>query len=249
MTFKEFAYSIPHEERMNREMKAASAETTPIEKNTEDKTAVFSGKSGISNTSLTKCTCQAFHRNPGPCKHMFRLAYVLGEYPLENVVSDISKVKQPMKSPAERAAAYEHCISIIESYPEESQQALQKVLARRYKNVSYVCSDYSSLQPFIDAGLLIFVDDPNSILTENGKKKTVDALLATGFSYPRNIQKTVKARFEWCLENAAFVCSRVYSNWYALYPTGDLEVANRKVYTYLNNKYGRETPDWIAYSI
>ena len=236
MTFIEFALSDKTEERQKREQRAASAECTPVSISVENQCGVFSGKSGVYNTRLEECECRDFERRGYPCKHMYRLAYELGQYKLEAVEADSAQIKKRI-TPTDRAEAFEKNVALIEAYSMETQLELQGILRDRYRNTEHVCSDFSVIQAPLSDGLIEVVNNPTAIIECNTQKQTVESMLSTGFLFPEEVRATKKARYEWCLQNADMVCSRVYPNWRVVRVCGTLETAYKKTYTYLNRKF------------
>lgn len=244
MSFSDFAFSDKPEERKKREKKAAGAECTPISIDRDNQCGMFAGSSGRYRTWLSECECVDFRRRNYPCKHMYRLASELGLYEIGAVASDTSKLKIPKQ---ERAAAYDVCVSLVDSYSDEVQEAVWHVLAQRYIDLPCVCYDLAVLnQPFSD-GLLSLDGDLSLIVSSNTQKRTVDALLSSGFEFPADVRPTKKARYEWCLAHAGTVCPIAYPGAGVVRPAGILETSFRKMYTHLNQKFREDDggdSDW-----
>lgn len=231
--FLDFASSDAAEERAKRELKAASAECTPISIEVDKQCGVFSGTSGVYHTRIDECECVDFRRRKHPCKHMYRLAYELGQYELGNVVSDISKIKRKI-TPQERTASYEQCISLIETYPIETQRELHSIIGCYNSGSLAICSDATILEkPFSD-GLLETVLSPITIIERFYQKQTIEGMLAAGFTFPAELKPTKKAKYEWCLAHPDIACAYAYPEYFTVRPCGILAIASRKVYTYLN---------------
>lgn len=244
MTFLEFALTDTPENRSRREKDAASAKLTPVSVDRENQTAVFQGSSGRYVTSLSSCPCGNFMHTRKPCKHMYRLAYELYVYDLSGVKSDKTAIPSQGPTTAQRAKATDYCISVINRSGEQAAKELQNLFvyqnAKATKGHPYPCQDCSILRPFFDAGMLAFVDAPEEILSAFGKKATVNAFMEAGGAFPSNVHKTISARFDWCLQNAAAVQSIACPSWSAIIPTGNLEIAKTKVYQFLNQLFPRE---------
>lgn len=236
MTFEEFALSDKPEERKKREIKAASAECVPVSISKEEQSGVFSGSGKNYNTWVGECECPDFRRRLLPCKHMYRLAQELGLYDLSSVKEEAAKVKWKV-TPQRRAEAYEKVVALIESYSEETQIELQSVLGDRYGDMTHICRDIALLKKPLEDGLVEIVDSPITIVERHYQKTTVEAMLAAGFTFPDDIKQTKKARYEWCLEHPDVACSYAYPEYCVVRTIGNLEIANKKVYTYLNNKF------------
>lgn len=236
MGFTEFALSDKPEERRKREIKAASAECVPISISAETQSGVFKGSSGNYNTCITECECTDFRRRKLPCKHMYRLTQELGLYDLSSVKEEAAEVKWKI-TPQRRAESYEKVIALIESYPEETQVELQSVLSDRYSDMTHICQDDTLLEKPIADGLVEVVDSPITIIERHYQKTTVEGMLAAGFAFPDSVKQTKKARYEWCLEHPDIACAYAYQGYCVVRTVGDLEIANRKAYTYLNKKF------------
>lgn len=236
MGFTEFALSDKPEERRKREIKAASAECVPISISAETQSGVFKGSSGNYNTWIAECECNDFRRRLLPCKHMYRLAQELGLYDLSSVKEEAAAVKWKI-TPQRRADAYEKVVALVDSYPEETQVELQSVLSDRYGDMTHICQDATLLEKPIADGLVEIVDSPVTIVERHYQKTTVEGMLAAGFVFPDDVKHTKKARYQWCLEHPDIACSYVYPGYCVVRTIGDLEIANRKTYTYLNRKF------------
>ena len=219
---------------------AASAELTPISVSIGEESGIFGGSHGQYVTTLTSCQCQDFHsaqrRGVLPCKHMYRLAHELGVIELPGVVSDACKIKQKAPTSKERALAEERCKSRIRSYPEETRRELWQVLAARYKKEPYVCEDMVLLSLPLADGMLEY-EDRAFVIQSMSKKQVVDSLEKKGFVFPPEAGKTQKERHAWCAEHAEEVCTLICPAAYTVKPSGDLEIANRKVYSYLRDEF------------
>lgn len=234
--FADLALADSAEERKKRELKAASAECTPISIDADAKLGTFSGSSGAYRTFLSECECVDFRRRKHPCKHMYRLAFELGQYVLGDVVSDSSKIKRKI-TPQERTDSYEQCVALIETYPEETQKKLQSIIGSYNGGSPSICSDVSVVKGPLSDGLLETVLSPVTIIEAFSQKRTIEAMLAAGFTFPADLKPTKKAKYEWCLSHADIACAYAYPEYFTVRPCGILSVASRKVYTYLNRKF------------
>lgn len=241
LTFDRWPEGLHSEEKQRRKIAAAAkAELTPVKVDREDRTGVFSGESGIYETTLVSCSCKSFAIERLPCKHMYRLAWELGSFDIEDVKTDPAKIRSPAQkvTPKRRAAAYDKCVALIESYPEQTRQEIHGILYERYCRREYISEDISILQQPLADGIVEKVSDPKAIIQSNTQKRTVEGMLAAGFTFPDDVKATKKARYEWCLLHPDVACSYVYPDLCVVRPANELEIANRSVYTYLNTKYG-----------
>lgn len=87
MTFGNWQSEIHSAEAQKKRMiSATSAALTPIEVDYETKSATFSGRHGVYQTTLDSCTCHDFHTRHLPCKHIYRLAYEIDHVDLGHTV-------------------------------------------------------------------------------------------------------------------------------------------------------------------
>lgn len=70
-----------------RQERATAPLYTPLSLSPEKGTATFKGNLGNYNTNLSHCECMDFQRRLRPCKHIYRLAYELDVFMLDNVES------------------------------------------------------------------------------------------------------------------------------------------------------------------
>lgn len=239
MTFFEYAMSDSEKDRSNRQASAAKAEVTPVSVNLETQSGTFVGSYGSYETNLIQCQCIDFSKRKLPCKHMYRLAHELGEMPLENVKTDASQQISPRKhyKTKQRQKATDNCLAIIETYPDELQMFVRDILSCRYKNELFVCNDAVMLDRPLADGLIEDMHDYEKIIYAVGKETTIGKLMEINFSFPDSLSRTNTARFDWCIQNAQYVCKLIYPDFGSYVTCGDLEIANRKIYSYLKEKY------------
>lgn len=246
MSFLDFYYSDNPTDSSKRISKAAKADITPLPGSLDavNKCAKFRGEHGTYTATLESCGCGDFLRRRFPCKHMYRLAHELEIIHIENVASDAKQIKAVKPTTTQRADAVSFCENVINRSTEESALALKNLLSYRHahatKNQPYPCSDCKPLQPFFDAGMIAFADCPDIILTAFGKKATVNAAIAAGYSFPADLKKTISARFDYCLAHAAQIQPIVCPEWCVIVPTDILLTAHEKTYHYLNRLFPSE---------
>lgn len=73
--------------QIDRQIKATSLYYTPLLLSPEEGSGMFRGNYGNYHTTLLKCECDDFKRRLEPCKHMYRLAYELDVFMMDNVES------------------------------------------------------------------------------------------------------------------------------------------------------------------
>ncbi len=134
MTYEipDWAKSIPDASEIKRFRsydKATKADLTPVEFSPENQYAEFSGKHGYYCTTLHSCTSEGKPCGGGyPCKHMYRLAMMLGIMP-GKYENDSSKIKW-MRS----GISLELAVQRIETLSDDSQDFLLScILDLRHK--------------------------------------------------------------------------------------------------------------------
>lgn len=217
---------------------AALAENTPVSINKNNLTGTFQGSHGKYDTELDKCQCIDFSRRHKPCKHMYRLAFELGLFILEDTKSDNSKIKTPTPTPKKRQELFEKVINKLESYGDDIACCFKDMLyLHLYRDSLYPCEDVSFFSQPISEGLMHAVTDHVNTIKVHTKKSVVAKLDEIGFKFPEGIKTTQKARYEWCIENAEIIAPLIFSGFVFLEPAGDLLSTKRKVYSYLLKKF------------
>ena len=74
------------EEQLQRQQRACEINYTPLSIDALLGYATFRGTDSDYTTYLTSCTCMDFQRHALPCKHMYRLAYELNLFYLDDVL-------------------------------------------------------------------------------------------------------------------------------------------------------------------
>lgn len=243
--FSEFALRDDPGKRERKKKSAASAKMTPLEISAKTGVGRFKGEHGEYTATLVSCPCGSFIRDRLPCKHMYRLAHELGIYDLGPVKSDTSQIPQ-LKTKPIMDSAFSRCTSLIDSYPESLQQKIQWIMYYHYTKHGengdrwHVCFTREEIDEFerpIADGILEVVSDPSTIIRTQSKKKMTDILLSKGFTFPKDVGTTQKARYSWCVENPEKACFYAFPDARIITVTGDLEIAFTKTYKHLNDKF------------
>ncbi len=71
--------------QLERQERASSPYYSPLSLSPDKGSALFLGNYGNYNTTLLKCDCEDYKRRLLPCKHMYRLAYELDVFMLDDV--------------------------------------------------------------------------------------------------------------------------------------------------------------------
>lgn len=157
-----------------RQERACEARYTPLSLNRNFGTAKFRGIDSDYDTTLSKCNCHDFQRHFLPCKHMYRLAYELDVFMLDDVkyVPDPSKI---MFADDLRA--------IIQSLTPRSSDILSE-LKRHYS----IAESLSSIRQLLDAGLVEICTNKFTVL-DSLKRDELLNLLPSGTALKRNSKK------------------------------------------------------------
>ena len=226
-------------EQAKRLKSAKSASCTPLDVSVSEQRGEFSGSHGIYETTLTSCTCIDFARRKMPCKHIYRLAIELGEL-RDDAESDLSQVKSPDLSRAEKRAALAEAVRFIESYPENVQRKIHDVIRADIAGKPFFCDDLAVFSDPVNDGILRLSFDYLHFIQMHPQKRTIDALASVSFRFPEDIKQTKKARYEWCLDHADDVGPIAFPSSAFVHPSGVLDVVKRKVNSYLLRKYENE---------
>lgn len=156
---------------------AKTAACTPLSISNEDATGVFSGSSGVYNTTLETCTCVDHKRRKLPCKHMYRLAIELGVLN-ETAAADVSQIKRP----ASYGLSLEEAVDILETLPVSSQLVLKNTLLNKLfrKRETYKQKKPDGVAELIASGLVIDASDGAVSISDqlvNCKRKLYTYLL------------------------------------------------------------------------
>lgn len=224
-------------EQQKRIISAKKAENTPVSIDKNAGAATFSGSHGLYKTTLAACTCMDFSRRKQPCKHIYRLAIECGLMSAGAVSSDSKAIKTPAPTSSERKQALARAVELLETYTDEAQSKIREMLYLNNTGKSCPCENTEIMQKAIADGLVETYQNDEQALREHTQKMTLEKLEALGFSFPADLKSTKKARFEWCLAHASEVVPLVYPRFAFIRPAGLLEVAKKKVYTYLLRKY------------
>lgn len=140
--------------------KAPKPDLTPLEFDPEAGYAEFSSRHGYYRTTLNSCYSGDKPCGGGyPCKHMYRLAMMLGLIP-GDFKNDLSKIKyQRFGIPLDEVVAR------VESVSLDSQEFLLKELAclRNYHSIEPKRIPSTILSELETAKLLVRIDDPAEI--------------------------------------------------------------------------------------
>lgn len=228
-------------DQKKRIVSAKKSENTPLSIDKAAGTATFSGSHGIYSTTLEMCKCGDFIRRNKPCKHIYRLAIECGLINVGTVSSDVKAIKAPAPTPSERKKALDRAVDLLESYTDEVQSKICEMMYLTNTGKMCPCENVEKFQKAIADGLVETYQNDEQALHEHTQKLTLEKLAALAFSFPADLKTTKKARFEWCLTHASEVAPLAYPDFAFIRPTGLLEVAKKKVYTYLLRKYRDST--------
>ncbi len=142
-------------DQIKRQESAKKAETTPKEIN--DDYAVFKGSEKDYKTTLVSCTCVDFGRRKKPCKHMYRLAFELGAFPMDYVDVDLSigielRIGEAMK--------------IINGLPDDLQKKYMDIIYDVYYGKGYSLAACDDVPLLLQAKLIKDYPDRATILSK-----------------------------------------------------------------------------------
>lgn len=137
--------------------KATKADLTPVEFDTENRCAEFSSKHGYYYTTLESCTTGGKPCGGGfPCKHMYRLAMMLGIMP-GKYDDDPSKIKW-----VRYGIPFEDAVERLETISTGAQEFLLTVIEKlRYRSISRSDIPPDFLAEMEEKEILLHVDDPD----------------------------------------------------------------------------------------
>ncbi len=176
-------------EQVKRRNTATSTDYIPI--SLSDSSGVFRGSKKNYDTELSNCACRDFALRRKPCKHMYRLAYELGVYMFDGVVSDPSKAKKRI----------DDVMPVVFSLPDELQLLYRDICyscGKDNKNSRGYSLDNETAQIFLDKELICLVTDKSKLITHcyvNDVRRTLKTL--TDEKLPR----TGAELFDYALKN------------------------------------------------
>lgn len=128
MTFGNWEEEIHNSELQKKRMiSAASSSLTPLSVDYQEKTATFSGRHGVYQTTLNTCSCGDFLKRHLPCKHIYRLGYEIEHIDLGRVVIHNSDaiVSPEVEDKVDNAI---RICTVIDGLPESSYTPMLTVL-------------------------------------------------------------------------------------------------------------------------
>jgi len=188
------------EKQIDRQNKALSQKHTPLLLDRDNKKAQFKGSEGeIYISSLDNCTCMDYTRRKKPCKHMYRLAYELGFFVLEN-----NQDQDNCKPDEERESVKESLNQCDDQFLEYlykvclgSMEDLLLGESLKYKYQNYYISKEQlicnkNVVDLISMSFLIICDDKKVILDKLFKKN--ELLSSDVMNYLSNISVKLSAK-------------------------------------------------------
>lgn len=145
--------------------RALGADLTPL--HVADDSASFAGSSGsVYTAGLQSCTCRDFAITRHPCKHMIRLAMILGYVSGEGITVD--------QSAAEDKLALAVLEQRVKTAPIAQAMRLVYSIQRVFSGDALPMSDY----PCLDGNPLILVDDKGLMHPADRYTKTLEMLIS-----------------------------------------------------------------------
>lgn len=235
-------HNLPDQQK--RLSSACKAPCTPISLNPEQQTGVFSGSSGVYQTSLTQCTCIDFSRRHKPCKHMYRLAIELGVYgDKKDLESDAFSRKIPRAELREITIDF---VSRIENCPEAAQKELQFILLEflyRKHNDPFYYKDGAIVKPLIEIGLLDCSSLDRSecyayFIKKMKKKEMLSAIQSQGDALPADC-KLKRDIALWMIAKADKYGPLLFTHCLEVKPSRALLRVAPSIYKYLHRKFDK----------
>lgn len=148
---------------------------SPLSLDATTGTGVFRGKDADYQTSLVRCDCTDFQRRAMPCKHMYRLAYELDVFMLDDVEYDPN-----IKS-------YPHVYDLASSVRPLSRMC-KDILHECCYNTVYV-ANRAQAKPLLTLNLVVISNDKTTLL-ESYSKDDLYNLLADVPGVKRSLRKS-----------------------------------------------------------
>ncbi len=173
MTWGVEIHSQPYQ--LKRQQRATDSIYTPLSFNGNTGKAYFRGKETDYFTSLLKCECMDFQRRNLPCKHMYRLAYELDVYMLDDVEVD-PNINNLMK--------LSDALSLINRLSANKKEIFSCILDGSYY------AKKSDVKSLLDCNLVQLCRDKRQLLNYY-KKQDLFSLLPENinFKVPKSIKK------------------------------------------------------------
>ena len=146
-----------------RQERARQAVLTPLQLDREKGTGTFHGSDDTYEISLISCQCMDFKKRFLPCKHMYRLAYELDCFPLNEPVYSVPNSKKLMWEWEYRAYKA--------SFSEETRDLLEEF---RYEDV--VTASCKIANPLINRGIAIISSNKYMLLRQYTKDELLSML-------------------------------------------------------------------------
>nr|WP_315101408.1 SWIM zinc finger family protein [uncultured Catonella sp.] len=156
-------------EQVKRINNSKSKNTTPT--SISECSGVFHGSKKDYLTTLLSCSCRDFAIRKKPCKHMYRLAYELGIYMLDGVLSDTSISEKKR---------IDDVMPIVFSLSDDLQ-----IL---YRDICYSCGNDNKTSK----GYMLDVDIANTFIDKHLLCPVVDKAKLITHCYVKNVRNVLK---------------------------------------------------------
>ncbi len=194
----------------------------------------FIGSGEIYDTSLLICTCRDFEERQLPCKHIYRLAVLLGVLNKDGSKGEIdADFDFPLLS-EEKCEKFEYTAKLFNKYSQETLEAIRETILSSYYGLENICLDKNILVEAIGDGIVCISEDvsPLDIVKAGMQKRTVHLLTDIGFAFPETL-KLQREKYAWCLENPDIVCKLIYPNAVKASLCEDFNDISAEMYSYL----------------
>lgn len=161
------------EEQLQRQQRACAINYTPLSIDALLGCATFRGTDSDYTTYLTSCTCMDFQRHAFPCKHMYRLAYELNLFYLDDVL-ELPKTYNIINMNSFK--------KIVNRLPKYQYETLYDI----FSESPLVFEKTTTISKLLESGLVQISSDNEAFLSSFTKEKLL-AHMPTG--YKKSISK------------------------------------------------------------
>lgn len=207
---------------------AKKPELTPIEVDTTNMCACFSGSHGKYTAFLGDCSCEDFRRNRLPCKHIYRLAIELG---VMEETADSNCAAIP--SPRSEKVPLSDTIDLVEALSEEAQKRLLEIAGNTNPNLRFQFK-YHGIDELIRSGLVIETKPESRQIIWPRKGEITKLLEQEGITYDPKAKKDELQQV--CLEHLSEKAKELFESWIVVDVSPNFN--RRKIHYYLHRKFG-----------
>lgn len=206
---------------------AKKPELTPIEIDTTNMRACFSGNHGKYTAFLDDCSCEDFRRNRLPCKHIYRLAIELGAME-EAAESNRSTIPFPRSE----QVSLSDTIDLVEALPEKAQKRLLEIAGNTKPDLRFQLK-YHGIDELLRSGLVIETKPESRQIIWPKKGEIAKLLEQEGIAYDPKAKKDELQRI--CWEHLSEKAKELFESWIVVDVSPNFN--RRKIHYYLHRKF------------